>query len=146
MRIVISSDPILLNILWAVVRYRAQEVGFPEQDAEGLALAVNEAASNVMRHAYGNRRDARLAIEILTFSDRMEFILEDWGRKVRPEEIRPRPLEELRPGGLGTHIIQCLTDERWYDMGFAEGNRLKMVKYLPRKATDNDESANQDGR
>lgn len=145
MKIVISSDPKLLNILRAVVRYRAQEVGFPEQDAEGLALAVIEAASNVMRHAYGNRRNAPLALEILTFSDRMECILEDWGRKVRPEEIHPRPLEELRPGGLGTHIIQCLTDERCYDMGSAGGNRLKMVKYLPRKASDHDESSSQDG-
>lgn len=136
MRLVISSHPRLLNIMRAVVKYRALEVGFPKQDAECLALAVNEAASNVMRHAYGNRPDARLALEILAFPDRMEFLLEDWGRKVRPEEIRPRPLEEVRPGGLGTYLMECFTDERSYDPAFAEGNRLKMVKYLPRKASE----------
>lgn len=50
MRVVINSEPQLLNILRGVVRYRAQEVGLSEEDAEAVALAVNEAASNVIRH------------------------------------------------------------------------------------------------
>ena len=142
MRVVINSDPRLLNILRGVVRYRAQEIGLPESDAEALALAVNEAASNVMRHAYGNRHDACLALEIRDFPDRMEFYLEDSGPKVRAEMIRSRPLEDVRPGGLGVHIISRVMDDCSYDNDYAGGNRLKMMKFLPRKVSSGDETSN----
>lgn len=142
MRIVINSDPKLLNILRGVVRYRAQEMGFSEADAEALALAVNEAATNVMRHTYVNQHAARLSLEVLNFPDRMEFFLEDSGPKVRAEAIQPRPLEEVRPGGLGVHFIRRVMDVCAYDEEFGGGNRLKMTKYLPRKVSACDETAN----
>lgn len=133
MRIVISSEPRLLHILRAVVRHRAQESGFSTEDAECLALAIDEAASNVIRHTYHNRPDAQLVLEIRVFPDRLEFILEDTGPKVQPELIRHRRLDDLRPGGLGTYFINCFIDETSYDLDFPGGNRLRMVKYLSRK-------------
>lgn len=133
MRIAINSEPRLLYVLRGVVRFHAQKAGFSEPEAECLAMAIDEAAANVIRHTYGSRSDARLALAIRAFSDRLEFDLEDWGPKVCAEQIRPRPLEDLRPGGLGTYFIRCFMDSSSYDRDFAEGNRLKMVKYLPRK-------------
>lgn len=146
MRIVISSQPKLLQVLRGVVRCRAEEAGFSPADVDSLTLAIDEAAANVIRHAYGNRPDAELAVEILTFPDRIEFILEDSGPKVREEAIRPRPLDEVRPGGLGTYFINCFMDESCYDHDYHPGNRLKMVKYLPRKVSSSDESSNQERR
>lgn len=139
-KIVTSSDPRLLHVLRGVVRYRAQEAGFEESDAEGLAMAIDEAASNVIRHTYGNRHDARLALEIWTYPDRMEFVLEDSGRKVEPGEVQPRPLEDVRPGGLGTFFIKSLVDECSYEENFPAGNRLKLLKYFSRKVSASDES------
>jgi anti-sigma regulatory factor (Ser/Thr protein kinase) len=132
-RIVMSSEPRLLNILRAVVKFRANEAGFPKSEGEYLTLAIDEAAANVIRHTYGGRHDALLALELRSLPDRMEFVLEDWGPKVRPELIRPRPLDELRPGGLGTFFIYSFMDECSYDPTFQEGNRLKLVKFLSRK-------------
>ncbi|MCJ7504580.1 MAG: ATP-binding protein [Acidobacteriia bacterium] len=139
-KIVTSSDPRLLHVLRGVVRYRAQEAGFEESDAEGLAMAIDEAASNVIRHTYGNRHDARLALEIWTYPDRMEFVLEDSGPKVEPGEVQPRPLEDVRPGGLGTFFIKSFVDECSYEENFPAGNRLKLVKYFARKVSASDES------
>ena len=139
MKIVLSSEPKLLHILRGVVRYRSQEAGFPSSDVECLALAIDEAATNVIRHTYGNRRDARLGLEILTFPDRIEFVLEDSGPKVAAGAIQPRALDEVRPGGLGTFFIQRFMDACSYDEDFAEGNRLTMVKFLPRKISSSDE-------
>jgi anti-sigma regulatory factor (Ser/Thr protein kinase) len=136
MRIVLSSQPRLLHILRGVVRWLAVGAGFPETEAENLAMAVNEAAANVIRHTYGDRDDARLALEVKEFPDRLELLLEDWGPRVRVEEIRPRPLDELRPGGLGTFFISSFMDACSYDQGLAEGNRLRLVKYLPRKTSE----------
>ncbi len=75
MRIAVSSEPRLLHILRGMVRYRAQQLGFSESEVEGLTLAIDEAAANVIRHTYKNRCDANLALEILTYPDRLEFIL-----------------------------------------------------------------------
>jgi len=96
-------------------------------------MAINEAAANVIRHTYGQQCGGRLALEIRTLPDRLEFVLEDWGPKVRSEQIRPCSLEEVRPGGLGTFFINCYMDLISYEGDCAEGNRLKMVKYLARK-------------
>jgi anti-sigma regulatory factor (Ser/Thr protein kinase) len=144
MRIVISSDPRLLQVLRAVVTYCAQEAGFAASDAESLAMAVDEAASNVIRHTYGNRLDATLALEVCTRPDRLEFVLEDSGPRVQPEVHQPRALEDVRPGGLGTFFIKCFMDASSYDESFAGGNRLKMVKYLSRKVSTSDESPGQE--
>ena len=135
MRIVIGSQSRLLHILRGVVRLLAVEWGFPESDAERVAMAVDEAAANVIRHTYGERDDARLALEFCRFPDRLEFLLEDWGPRVCLEQIRPRPLDEVRPGGLGTFFINSFMDRCSYDQDFAGGNRLRMVKYFPRKAS-----------
>jgi anti-sigma regulatory factor (Ser/Thr protein kinase) len=134
MRIVISSDPRLLHVLRAVVTCRAREAGFAAPEAEGLAMAVDEAASNVIRHTYGNRHDATLALEIRTYPDRIEFDVVDTGPPVQLGAVQPRALEELRPGGLGTFFIKCFIDASSYDASFSGGNRLRLVKYLSRKA------------
>ena len=128
-----SSETRLLHILRGVARWRALAAGFSEPDADRLAMAINEAAANVIRHTYGGRQDARLALEIHRHPDRLEFVLEDGGPKVDSDHIRPRSLEDVRPGGLGTFFISSCMDSTAYDPDFAEGNRLKMVKYLPRK-------------
>ena len=142
MRIAISSHPKLLNILRGVVRCRAQAAGFPESEAGWLTMAIDEAATNVMRHAYCNTCQGMVALEIRTFPDRMEFVLEDSAPKVNPEKIRPRPLSEIRPGGLGTFFIHSFMDSCSFDEQFAAGNRLVMVKYLPGKGSGRDESTN----
>ncbi len=146
MRFVMNSDPRLLHILRGAVRLWVQASGLPEASVDSLALAIDEAASNVIRHAYDNRHDGHLALEIRSFPDRLEFILEDSGRKVCPEGIRPRDLNDLRPGGLGTLFIRRFMDEVCYEACDPNGNRLRMVKYLARKATPGDQnSSTKDG-
>ena len=145
-RIAISSQPRLLNVLRGVVRFEAQAVGVSHADADHLALAIDEAAANIIRHTYGGTHDTRLALEVHSLPDRLEFILEDWGPKVCEEKIRPRPLDDLRPGGLGTFFIYSFMDKCNYDSEFKGGNRLKLVKFLkPKGASDNEGSCAKSG-
>jgi anti-sigma regulatory factor (Ser/Thr protein kinase) len=132
MRMVISTEPRLLHIMRGVVRYYARQAGFPESEVYRLALAVDEAATNVIRHTYGNRPNGRLALEVRNLPDRLEFVLEDTGPKVRPDTIRPRALDDVRPGGLGCFFMKSFTDSCTYDETFTEGNRLRMVKFKGR--------------
>jgi anti-sigma regulatory factor (Ser/Thr protein kinase) len=121
-----------------VVRWLAVKNGFAVPDAECLAMAIDEAATNVIRHSYGNRTDAELGLSVQVFPNRMEFVLEDQAPKIQGG-FKPRPLEEVRPGGLGTYFINCFMDEVGYD-DVPEGNRLRMVKYFPRKDSAANES------
>lgn len=129
MKLEISAQPRLLHVLRGVVRYYAQESGFSETQVNALAMAVDEAAANVIRHTYQNRPDGRMSLEVFDFADRLEFVLEDSGPKVQPEHVHPRPLDDVRPGGLGTFFIKCFMDCSFYDEAFTEGNRLRLVKF-----------------
>jgi anti-sigma regulatory factor (Ser/Thr protein kinase) len=133
MRMVISTQPRLLHILRGVVRHYAQEGGFSENEVGALAMAVDEAAANVIRHTYHNNPAGRMALEVLDYDDRLEFVIEDSGPKVHPERVRPRPLDDVRPGGLGTFFMKCFTDVTSYDDAFTEGNRLRLVKFKANK-------------
>ena len=128
-RMVISTQPRLLHIMRGVVRYYAHEGGFSESDVNTLALAVDEAVTNVIRHTYRGSPRGTLALEVMDYADRLEFVIEDNGPKVQPERVRPRPLNDIRPGGLGTYFMKCYTDCCSYDEAFTEGDRLKLVKY-----------------
>jgi anti-sigma regulatory factor (Ser/Thr protein kinase) len=127
--VVISAEPRLLHIMREVVRYYARQAGFPESEVYRLTLAVDEAATNVIRHTYRNRPNGRLALEVRNLLDRLEFVLEDTGPKVHAEAIRPRALDEVRPGGLGSFFIKSFMDSSSYDEAFTEGNRLRLVKF-----------------
>ena len=102
-------------------------------------MAIDEASTNIIRHSYGNRADAEVAVTVQVFPNRMEFVLEDQAPKVRGDSIKPRSLEDIRPGGLGTYFINCFMDEVGYDE-IPEGNRLRLVKYFPRKDSAANES------
>jgi len=102
-------------------------------------MAIDEAATNIIRHSYGNRQDAGLALTVQVFPNRMEFVLEDQAPKVQGGEFKHRSLEEIRPGGLGTYFIKCFMDEVAYE-DVPEGNRLRLVKYIPRKDSPANES------
>ncbi len=143
-RIVINSEARLLHVMRCVVRHRAVDAGVAAEDVDCLTVAIDEAASNIIRHAYGNRADGRLVLNIATYPDRIEFVLEDNGPKISPEAWRPRPLDEVRPGGLGTHFIKCFMDVISYDEDFVGGNRLRLVKHIPANGSTNHEGSGQD--
>ena len=80
-----------------------------EEYKDELVLAIDEACQNVVRHAYKDKT-GDLAIK-LSFKDN-EFIvtLEDDGTPVIPEKIKPRNLDDVKPGGLGTFFINQIMD------------------------------------
>ena len=62
--------------------------------------------------------------------------LRDYGTKCDPDCIKGRDLDDVRPGGLGVHIIREIMDEVTYDTGHEVGTELKMTKFLKAVKTD----------
>jgi len=111
------------------VRSAARYCGFDERTAQDIVLAVGEACQNVILHAYEGRGDGPILLDILDGADRMILRVTDFGPAVAPAAVQPRPLQDLRPGGLGTHFIHALMDSA--DFGRSPtgvGNVLQMTK------------------
>jgi serine/threonine-protein kinase RsbW len=126
----LSSDPRLLAVVRRTVTEFAAVWGFQDNQCRGITLAIDEALSNIMRHAYGNRCDREIELNCQAQGHSLEFILVDRGEPVDPSRLCGQPLDEAALSGRGTHMIRQIMDEVCYDH-VAEGNRLRLKKYLP---------------
>jgi anti-sigma regulatory factor (Ser/Thr protein kinase) len=114
----------------AEVRHTARlflkKCDFDESSIELLVLGLDEACTNIIRHAYcHDEKPVRLEMERL--HDRVRFVLRDYGRPCDPKGIRSRPLEDVRPGGVGVYIIRQVFDYVKYEPR-ARGTRLVLEK------------------
>ena len=96
----------------------------------GLQLAVEEACTNVIEHAYACK-GGQVVIIFAAHGRDVVVTLRDHGRPFAPDEVVAPdvslPLTRRRIGGLGLHLMYQLMDEVTFD--FAEGsNTLVMVK------------------
>ena len=126
-----SSQPDRLSIVRTLVKRTAEFAGCDTALAEQLVLAVNEACMNIIQHAYGMESPGEIILEIFNNADTIRFRLQDFAAPVDIDKIKPRQLDELRPGGLGTHFIREIMDE--VEVGHLEGmqgNYLEMSKRI----------------
>lgn len=129
-RIDIPARADRLKLVRALVSEAAADRGCPEDKVRDLTIAVDEACQNVIRHAYGN--DAgRMILEAREQGDNLVFFLRDFAPPVDVSQVCPRDLEDLRPGGLGTHLMRAVLDEvEFMPPPEDGGNMLKMVKRI----------------
>lgn len=119
------------------VRSQVREVvgraGCDEATTENIVLAVNEACMNVIQHGYRFAADQEMWLRIWQEECALVFELLDRAPPVRVDEVKPRLLEEIRPGGLGVHFIRAIMDKvEFVEPPSGFGNRLRMVKRLKR--------------
>lgn len=129
-RVRMASDPRLLPVVRSAVSELAGVCGFEDGQCRSITLAVDEALSNVIRHAYKNRCDQEIELNCQAQSDCLEFTFVDCGEAADPSRFCSQPLDESALGGRGTHLIRQIMDEVCYER-LPEGNRLSLKKYLP---------------
>ena len=126
----ITSNPRFLIIVRAVVRKMCEMAGCPEEVHRKIVLAVDEACANIIKHTYQGNENQSISILCKGNDERLEIVLRDSGPPVDTKCIHPRDLDDIRPGGLGTHFIRSIMDEVDYCFEPGCGNVLRMVKYL----------------
>ena len=102
-----------------------------------MVLAVDEACSNVIRHAYGNRTDERILLTFHVDEDRLEICIRDFGPSSDARSFQARDLDDVRPGGLGIHFIRSAMDQVEYENQEGGGMILKLIKLRTRKEVAN---------
>ncbi|MEE8219011.1 MAG: ATP-binding protein, partial [bacterium] len=98
-----------------VIQQVSQEGGFTEDEGRKLILAVDEACSNIIKHSYDNDPTKTISLTLTDSAEKLEIRIQDFGKRPDVDRIRPRDLDEVRPGGLGTHFIRSIMDEVTYD-------------------------------
>ncbi len=124
-----NAIPERLHEMRAVLTRTLDSVSFPKPVRRLLVLAVNEACMNVIQHGYKGDPKGEMILEILNNNGELEFRLTDFAETVDPSKVKPRPLDEIRPGGLGTYFIQRIMDEVTFAVPESgKGNLLIMKK------------------
>ena len=110
------------------LRQILNQAGWEKKTTEEILLAVDEALTNIIRHAYQGGK-GKMAVSVAVADDRIEIVLEDWGKKFDPTQVPSPELPRNRPGGLGVHFIRTIMDQMVYEDSGSGGNRLRLIKY-----------------
>lgn len=128
MKLVVPSQPKYLYVIRSALYPVIIDAGFIKRDARQIILAVDEACSNIIKYAYEGDGTKQIELSVAVDDHRMVIALADTGKKPDVSKISPRRLEDVRPGGLGTHFMASVFDQVTYDTSGEQGTVLTLVK------------------
>jgi len=130
----IPSQSDNLSIIRDVVAKVASRVGFDTDEASKIELAVDEACTNVIKHAYTNNSNQMIEVSIKIDQKKLIIIVADKGKGFNPDEIKlpdlNKSIKEGRKGGLGLCLIKTLMDKVEFEIKPGLRNQVKMIKYI----------------
>jgi len=109
------------------------DLGLDSRVIDDLKLAVDEACTNIVEHAYGGQ-GGQIEIEIKSIDDGVQVTIHDWGAAFDPQAVPSpdvaAPLEQRPLGGLGLYLMRQMMDRVDFQFDGEDGNTLTMVKRL----------------
>ncbi len=130
----IPSQSDNLSIIRDVVAKVASRVGFDTDETIKIELAVDEACTNVIKHAYANNSNQMIEVSIKVDQKKLIIIVADKGKGFNPDKIKlpdlNKSIKEGRKGGLGLCLIRTLMDKVEFEIKPGLKNQVKMIKYL----------------
>ena len=125
-----NAHPSLLREIRSAVQRVTTRFGASEACAEDIVLAVDEACQNIIRHAYSGGA-GEIVLRIERRGGELLISLIDFAPQIDPGTVRGRDLDDLKPGGLGTHLMAEVMDEvEFVDAPPDCGNMLRMTKRI----------------
>ena len=117
----------------------ARQFGFSDEDVANIVLAVDEACTNIIKHAYQYAPDKEISVAIIRNNGAFEVKIRDNGKNFNPEALRAPDLKQNlshhRRGGLGVYLMKKLMDKVEYNFASGESNEVSLVKYLSKHRT-----------
>jgi serine phosphatase RsbU (regulator of sigma subunit)/anti-sigma regulatory factor (Ser/Thr protein kinase)/tetratricopeptide (TPR) repeat protein len=105
--------------------------GFSERVINAFKLSIDEAATNIIKHAYRDW-EGSITIRAIVKKSSLTIVLVDQGKYFDPRQVSDPDLQRYvdigKKGGLGIFIMRRLLDEIDYHKT-EEGNELWMIKY-----------------
>lgn len=109
-----------------------------EQEISQVQLAVNEACTNIIQHAYSGESEKLIRIICSMSGNDLLVRIRDWGESFDPTSV-PSPeidseLFERQLGGLGIFLMRQMMDEVRYVFYTRKHNEVIMMKHISREA------------
>ncbi len=147
----IPSNSVHLNLVRKIMSDLSKKIGFSEDEAVKIEMAVDEACTNIIKYAYDDKKSEQLKdyparrkedvekpIELQMEMSDAGFVVTiiDRGKVFDFDSYKYPPLDEYlsmaSPQGLGIRIIRTFMDEVNYNHKPGVGNILRLVKHLPK--------------
>jgi serine/threonine-protein kinase RsbW len=107
-----------LSVIRDFVSGNAREAGIPVATVENIILAVDEACTNIIKHAYKLSPEGEINIKIDYDKDKFTVTIIDYGKSFEPDRVPLPDLQkyyrEHRVGGLGMYLMKSLMDDVTY--------------------------------
>lgn len=132
----VDATQINLTMISHFVHGIAHRLSLTDKIVFELELSVEEAATNIIDHAYQDQPGGKIVIEASTIGEQVVIALTDWGTPLNPANVRPfditAPIETRIQGGMGLHFIHTLMDrvERDIAAHTGEPNILRLYKRI----------------
>ena len=128
MKLVINSNPKELRKVRLEVELFCK-ANFTNLDSSRVIIAVDEATQNIIRYAYNMKQDQTIEIFFRkTEDDELEIKIRDFGKQIPLENIKPRDINDVKPGGLGVYFIkQCSKSFNYEHLPNGIGTQLTMI-------------------
>ncbi len=112
----------------------ARKFGFNDEEVNKITLAVDEACTNIIKHAYKYAGDLPILLELLTRNNTFSVIIEDKGVSFDPEAVKLPDMKEhlksYKRGGFGMYLMKSLMDKVEYKILPGVKNQVILTKYL----------------
>lgn len=127
-----SADYKNLDSIRDFIGEAARQAGFSSKEVYAVQLAVDEACSNIIEHAYEGIPDGVIEISYQVGAGKITVVIHDHGKEFDISTVRKpnlsRDLSEREVGGLGVYLIHKLMDEVHFESSRKHGNTLTLVK------------------
>lgn len=131
--IVTPSESEFLETIRDFISKIANCVGFTEESINKIQLAVDEACTNVINHAYDEMTNNDLRVEAKVADDKLDVSVIDYGKGFEPHIIKSpnmrKYLKGYKRGGLGIHLIKKLMDDVTFSVTPFKKNQITMTIY-----------------
>lgn len=138
--LVVESRTENLSDIRDFVSSAARDAGIKDEVIESMMLAVDEACTNIIKHAYKSYPEGEIIIQLKYSSKKFTIIIKDYGNSFEPGSI-PDPdlqkyFEQRRVGGLGMYLMKTLMDEVSYESVPGKYNKVMLSKNLNNAQAD----------
>ncbi|MFS0748984.1 anti-sigma B factor RsbW [Oceanobacillus sp. 1P07AA] len=141
----VPAKPEYVGVVRLTLSGVANRMGFSYESIEDLKVAVSEAITNAVNHAYNDNEAGEITIGFGIYEDHIEIMIADRGESFDLEKIKKEtgpyhpeePVEKLREGGFGLFLIEALMDDVKINNQY--GVMIMMTKYITEEEVDIDD-------
>lgn len=142
----IPAKPEYVGVIRLTISGIASNMGYTYEQIEDIKIAVSEACTNAVQHAYPEEEGGEVIVGFAIYEDKLETMVADSGKSFNflqtKEELGPytelTTVDQLSEGGLGLYLIETLMDE--VRVSNTSGVTVFMVKYLGEERENHDKA------